>query len=150
MQGWRGPAVVLGLMGEGYITLRWQSTCYDVPVNLVRPHVVMNPHAVLNNSGPAPLAIEPPAAAAAPVLADQDSAAVEEQAAHFVFDQREWENYYNVESIDSNTQLHDSAVSLVTIAASLPTNGQQLHVVELRQNVVRSSEQAHQDGHQVF
>jgi hypothetical protein len=51
LEGWRGPAVVLALNGEGYITIRWQSHTLDVPVTQVRPHLLRTPNAALHNSG---------------------------------------------------------------------------------------------------
>jgi hypothetical protein len=45
LEGWRGPGVVLGFIGEGRVTVRWQSVVKDLPVNLIRPHMT-----VLNSS----------------------------------------------------------------------------------------------------
>jgi hypothetical protein len=39
LHGWRGPAVIISLDGEGSATVRWQGTLSDVPIHLLRPHV---------------------------------------------------------------------------------------------------------------
>ena len=39
LAGWRGPATVLAQVGEGMLTVRWQSSLFDVPIHHVRPHL---------------------------------------------------------------------------------------------------------------
>ena len=39
LRGWRGPASLISLDGQGMATVRWQGTLSDDPLNLVRPHV---------------------------------------------------------------------------------------------------------------
>ena len=51
--GWRGPAVIIGIPSEGFVTVRFQSTYLDIPLHHVRPHYNVTPNASLE-SGPAP------------------------------------------------------------------------------------------------
>jgi hypothetical protein len=39
VEGWRGPGVIIGFLGEGRVTVRWQSSIRDLPMNLIRPHI---------------------------------------------------------------------------------------------------------------
>ena len=144
LEGWRGPAVVLAHLGEGFLTCRWQGICMDVPVNHVRPHIVLSPHAAPGNSGPAPLEILPEATETTAPLAEA------QVAANIVFDQCEWEVYYGEESTDNAASLHHSAHALVAVASGLPLGSQLLHVITIRQGAIISSEQARRDGHQLF
>ena len=63
--GWRGPCVIINLLGEGMLTVRWQGVYMDIPVHHARPHLTSTPTATLNATGPpVPALIAPPAAAA--------------------------------------------------------------------------------------
>ena len=66
LEGWRGPATILALTVEGYVTLRWQSHNLDIPVNHIRPHLDVFPRPAL--PAPALAAVVPalPAVPAAP------------------------------------------------------------------------------------
>jgi hypothetical protein len=55
LMGWRGPAVVIALLGEGHVTCRWQSVFFDMPINLIRPHQTTTANASLESTGPAPM-----------------------------------------------------------------------------------------------
>ena len=147
LTGWRGPAVVLAHLSEGFLTVRWQSMCLDVPVNHIRPHMVFSPHASLANSGPAPQSTEQAKDISAATVEDQKS---EEAAAHYIHDMCEWESYYQIEASDNSSDLHPSAQTLVSVAASMPVGTQLLHALEYRQGHVVSSEHARRDGHQIF
>ena len=150
LHGWRGPAVVLSFLGEGYLTCRWQSICVDVPINHCRPHIVLSPNAALNNSGPAPLRIVPPADGAVVVAPPAPQVPAETVATHVCSDRNEWEQYWQVEATDEEMLLHDSTQPLVSIVAGLPVGELMLHAVILRQNHVQSSQAALRDGHQIF
>ena len=50
--GWRGPAVIVGTPGPGFLTVRFQSTYLDIPLHHIRPHFHSTPEAKLE-SGPA-------------------------------------------------------------------------------------------------
>ena len=39
LHGWRGPAVLVSLSGEGGAVVRWQGVFLDVPIHNVRPHL---------------------------------------------------------------------------------------------------------------
>ena len=54
LSGWRGPATVLALVGEGLITIRWQSTVFDAPIHHIRPHINISETKSL------PPAVQPP------------------------------------------------------------------------------------------
>jgi len=41
LSGWRGPATLLTLLGNGLCSVRWQSTTLDVPTHHVRQHLTL-------------------------------------------------------------------------------------------------------------
>ena len=41
VEGWRGPAILIAFVGEGLVTVRWQSTLRDLPMRYIRPHVTL-------------------------------------------------------------------------------------------------------------
>ena len=142
LEGWRGPATILSLLGEGYVTLRWQSHSLDIPVNHIRPHihvkpVVAAPKPVLP-SAPVP-AVEP--AAEQPALAAlvcQDERAV----------MTAWEDYWFSEASDFTQD--DAFLSLVSCVALQPINTSILHGITLRKGVVIPSGAAERDAGTLF
>ena len=74
---WRGPCVVVALLGSGFITVRWQSVYYDVPIHHARPHFFQTPAATLENSGqPVVPAVKDADKAETPAIADSAAATV--------------------------------------------------------------------------
>jgi hypothetical protein len=49
--GWRGPCVVVQVIGEGFLSLRWQGTTFDAPIHHIRPHALAVPTNHLADSG---------------------------------------------------------------------------------------------------
>ena len=41
LSGWRGPAIITSISGEGTVCVKWQGTYQDFPPHLVRPHRAM-------------------------------------------------------------------------------------------------------------
>ena len=129
MEGWRGPAVVLAKLGEGMLTVRFQSTRFDVATNQCRPHLVRTPIASLQNSGPPAPAISDdnqPKPLAALVL-DTESGAM-----------------FVTETDDEEFGL------LVSVTALMPLNTQRLHAVVMYQGVLRPNKAAVQDNLELF
>ena len=89
---WRGPCVVVALLGSGFITVRWQSVYYDIPIHHARPHYLQTPAAALENSGP------PVIPDSKPTIADQEIAPAITPADMLAF-----ESIYHIEASDMST-----------------------------------------------
>ena len=134
LEGWRGPATVLSLLSDGYLSIRWQSQVHDVPVNLIRPHIFQNS-----------IQGSPATVKAAPVNAGPISDERAE-AAHII--RCEWESYWLVESTD--TPLDEPFNALVSVASALPPTAQQIHGVANRKGVIMLSDAAIRDSAIIF
>ena len=99
LQGWRGPATVLALLGEGYLTLRWQSHVLDIPVNHCRPHVHRVPLAIPATAKPN-ASIEEAAAPEAAAALEEPSAASEAIALPNAAFVESWERYWMTAATD--------------------------------------------------
>ena len=163
MTGWRGPCVVLALQGEGFLTLRWQGVCFDLPVHHCRPHVTATPAAALPSSGhPVPALTNATSSTSAVVEAEDKSPADESLAAiAFVESLCEWEQENQCEAVDDNLEESeyvfkcfkiDSDVlpTLQSVAMSMNAGHQQIHAVTLRNTTVTPSDHLRQDGGAVF
>ena len=136
LEGWRGPATILSLLGEGYVTLRWQSHSLDIPVNHIRPHIHVAP--IVAAPTPPTVASVPAVEPAAPAIVDDAS-----RAALAV-----WENYWFTEA--SNAVMDDAFVSLVSCAALMPINTSIVHGLFTRNGVVLPSAAAERDSGILF
>ena len=140
LEGWRGPATILALLGEGYVTLRWQSHTLDIPVNHVRPHINVTPTV----AAPAPQPKE------SVVNASSDTAAgplaVVDDQTHTAL--VAWENYWFTEA--NNTVMDDAFLSLVSCTALMPLNTTIVHGLYTKDNVVLPSAAAARDSGVLF
>ena len=128
-EGWRGPGVILGFIGEGRATIRWQSNVKDLPFNLIRPHIN-----VMNTSALPKLADKASETAAAIPDAKPDEAA--DSAALVLYAELHelclardrYEAYFGTDSAD---QMRSPVLdSLISLASSLQTGSQQLHAID--------------------
>ena len=135
LEGWRGPAIVLQLLTDGYLTLRWQSQTHDVPVNLVRPHA--SRVAITARSQPA----------------ENASASIEDKRAEEVLPDQAlvcklWEEYWLLEAFD--TQLDEAFNTLVSVTCSLPPTTHHVHGISNRNGVIKLSDAAVRDSAVLF
>ena len=148
--GWRGPCVVLSLLGEGFLTVRWQGVCFDIPIHHVRPHLTATPLATLNSTGPPVPAIanQPPAAAienAAPVPAPPPP--IEEGATVFIEEQCFW----NAIEDPKCFRIHSDVLpSIQSVVMSMKNGHQQIHAVTLHDKKLVQSPAMIQDGSAIF
>jgi hypothetical protein len=104
--------VVLATLGEGYITVRWQSHTLDVPVTQVRPHLIRSPTAALHNSGKP--AIQQISDQPAIQLSSDQPADSEEQLALAMLVRDQWEQYWLLK-LQTLLTLHSMRLSLVLL-----------------------------------
>ena len=142
LEGWRGPAIVLQLLTEGYIALRWQSQVHDVPVNLVRPHA--NRKAITAITARFP---EPEPAAPSSTEPVEDDRAAEAARAEAMFCQL-WEEYWLMEATDA--PLDEPFNALVSVASNLPPTTQHIHGISNKNGVIKLSEAAVRDSAVLF
>ena len=133
LEGWRGPATILQLLGEGFASVRWQSQIIDVPINQIRPHIFRTPIPAL------------PAPPAPPQLTDAPPAAIQESI-HFM--NSSWEEYYHLEAVDN--PIDTAFEALVSVASSLPVTNQVIHGVINRKGVIGPTEAAARDNCVLF
>ncbi|MEI6872344.1 MAG: reverse transcriptase domain-containing protein, partial [Verrucomicrobiota bacterium] len=127
-EGWRGPGVILGFIGEGRATVRWQSSVKDLPFNLIRPHLT-----VMNSSALPQLAKAAVETIALPPL--EDAADVPAASAILFYEleklvsaRNRFEVYFGTDSAD---QMRSPELdSLVSLASSLQTGSQQIHAID--------------------
>ena len=141
LQGWRGPAIVIQLLGEGMLCVRWQSMVIDLPVHHVNSHINVSSTAAL-----------PPAAKNAfqdwiEKHAPDDEAEVNkelkgvadldrklDEAAMFTFftqEHRTWEMFYHEEIADQLKGDHECLDTFTSLTASMPNGAIQIHSVTL-------------------
>ena len=121
---WRGPCVVVAVLGSGFVTVRWQSIYYDIPTHHIRPHFLNTPSAVLENSGPP---VVPDTAA----LADQPAAAALANAdSPVLFIDNVFESVYSIEASDYATlQQPAEFYTLQSMIATMPASTQLIHAM---------------------
>ena len=132
LEGWRGPATILQLLGEGFASVRWQSQIIDVPINQIRPHIFRTPIPAL------------PAHPAPPQPADASPAAIQEDIQSSAPGVSSWEEYYHLEAVDN--PIDTAFEALVSVASSLPVTNQVIHGVINRKGVIGPTEAAARDN----
>ena len=132
--GWRGPAVIVSLSGEGLVTVRWQGTYLDMPVRQVRPHLPLIMPRQKNErlKGPRPEPAQEPVPQVVQLVWALEAAGVE---AH-----------------DGEPLMNSSAwCTLASITQSLPPGGGLLHTAGVDgHGVVRLSRDAERDDAQTL
>ena len=143
LEGWRGPAVVLALLGEGYVTIRWQSHTLDVPVPQLRPHLLRAPTAALHNSGK-------PTVLALPEVPQEIAIGNDPERAAFIEASCEdlWEKFYFADASDPIAD--PSFDALVSCVALMPLNVQAIHAIRIQNGRVISTQAAMADFHVIF
>jgi hypothetical protein len=163
-EGWRGPAVVLGFLGEGRVTIRWQSVLRDLPLNLIRPHInVLNTTALRQIKADA--AEEVQIIAAAPPAEEPASSSTSRQIvkrvlplpaeiAHVIHNddlvtgRNMFEVFFNTDAAD---QLRGVFLdSLVSLASVLQPGNQQIHAIDAMSAQHSWSRDAIRDQYGVF
>jgi len=142
--GWRGPCVLIAHLGEGFVTVRWQSVYLDVPVHHVRPHVMQRPDSSLNNSGAPVAPSDTPAIAAAPA-ADAIADAVS-----FIQDLALFEKDHDCEACDQVFLSTDTIYSLQRISMTIESGTQHIHAVQVKPSGIQSSLAAQRDGFVIY
>ena len=89
--------MIVAMIGDGFISVRWQSVNFDVPVHHCRPHHTATPLASISDTGPPVPALLPP-----PGLEDATEAAAVADASMFVEDMHVFEQSYGIEACDAN------------------------------------------------
>ena len=146
-EGWRGPAVVLGFVGEGRATVRWQSVVRDLPYNLLRPYIN-----ILNTTIP----LRVTAAVEEVAIPERASASTDlSRATHPVFDEEtfpvlrtNYEAFFNVSSADQLRGVYLD--TLVSLASALQIGVQAVHAIEAQNPRHGWSRDAIQDQYVVF
>jgi hypothetical protein len=169
LTGWRGPATVLALLGEGLITVRWQSTVYDVPVHHIRPHINISSTKAL------PPTVQPPTAVASipdnpmvKMMKQWDKEEFELQQLEQALDKptsetepsdiigfclpehHAWELFYDEEVADQLKPFQVYFDTLASIASSMPQGTVQNHSVEVRKGSLHTSRDAVRDMRAIF
>ena len=178
LTGWRGPATVLALLGEGLVTVRWQSTVYDVPVHHLRPHINISSSKALPKLKAPSDAIPKETNAMKALMekwdreevqlnkavADVEAAetkeaetAVMEKIFGFTFPStwftdahRHWETFYGEEASDQFLNTRNHFDTLAAITACMPTGTCQNHSIAIHKGNLAISRDAERDFHAVF
>lgn len=143
LQAWRGPAVIVSVLGDGFLTVRWQSTYYDVPAHHVRPHIVTNPHASLNSSGPALLPHPSVPAIAAPP--SSETAAAEAISALCTF-----ERTFLIEGCDQLVHDCPELQTLISLVMMTPVGTQRTHAIMPKDGEFVGTPAATADGFVIY
>ena len=138
LEGWRGPAVILQLLGEGSATIRWQTQVYDIPVNLIRPHIFRTP--ITAQAQPEPAKPDPNAPKALGDKSQEDPTKDKDSAEQIAM----WEEYYFSEAHDNPTD--DNFAALVSCASSMPPCSQVIHGIVNKNGVLYPTEPAIRDS----
>ena len=143
LQGWRGPATIIQLLGEGMVCVRWQSMVLDVPVHMIRPHIQVTLTKAL------PTAVQNPFRKMIEEYDKEEEVSEKERkeiealdkaldsdqdTTSFVFfsDQiHRWETFYNEEIADQLKGDYTCLDTLVSLTASMPLGSIQIHSVDL-------------------
>jgi hypothetical protein len=151
LQGWRGPATVLGIISGNLIAVRWQGVTVDAPMHHVRPHL---------SAVSAPQVVAPPPGLPAPsplaaAVADWDKDELEdlnkalEGHSHFV----KTSIFTMLTSFpidDQYQQINAHFDTLTVVTASMPLGEVQIHAVSSKNNVLVFSQAAQRDMHVLF
>jgi hypothetical protein len=171
-ESWRGPATILGFLGEGRCTVQWQSTVRDVPYNLIRPYISLLQPSVPLSALPDKSTVRPedpaPSAADAPqpltvkrrvtvvppnqplhVPTEGGSSSSTSNVHLAILEGRNsYECFFNTSSAD---QLRGPYLdTLVSLASTLQIGQQQLHAYDLRSPTNTWSRDAIRDDYVIF
>ena len=170
-ESWRGPATILGFLGEGRCTVRWQSIVRDVPYNLIRPFIsVLNvsvPLATIKDKGPtrseepataadAPpepvfrrsKTVPPPVTSTAEGQTEGGSSSSKGTFLALAIGRNEYETYFNTSSAD---QLRGPYLdTLMSLTSALQVGQQILHAFEINSPSHTWSRDAVRDGYVIF
>ena len=138
LTGWRGPATLLALLGNGLCSVRWQSTTLDIPTNHIRQHLTLIQYDTIND--PIDNVVDERAAAAAPA-----AAALPPVVEAFVteLDDETGEREHELSRFES-------AQPLFSLAQLMPSNSIQVHMIEDLNGKIISSAAALRDLHATF
>ena len=154
-EGWRGPGVVLGFVGEGRATIRWQSVVRDLPYNLIRPHLsVLNVSKPISNGtdNAAPSKpVEPK-----PAIQERASSSTDKGPSAVPFHEdltlsvlrNNFEVFFNISSADQLRGVYLD--TLMSLASTLQTGNQQIHAIEAQNPRHGWSRDAVRDQYVVF
>ena len=141
LQGWRGPAVVIQLLGEGMLCVRWQSMVIDLPVHHARPHINVSSTAALpptkKNAFQKWIDTHAPDDETRVQREMKDVSELDsklDEASMFTFFTKEhntWELFYNEEIADQLKEDHACLDTLTSMTASMPNGTIQIHSVTL-------------------
>jgi hypothetical protein len=148
MAGWRGPCLVLTMLGEGFLTVRWQGLCFDIPAHHCRPHITATPTATLPSTGPPITAVLKPAIVDKPAIEEVDAQPqIEEGAFIYIAEQCSW----NAIEDDTCFKIQsDVFPTLQSIAMCMKSGHQQIHAVTLDNTKVVQSDPMTRDGGAIF
>ena len=170
-ESWRGPATILGFLGEGRCTVRWQSIVRDVPYNLIRPYIsVINASMPLtaikdaeltSPEEPAPAAdapqelvarrpmkVPPPVTSTPPGRTEGGSSSSKGTYPAFTVGRNEYETYFNTSSAD---QLRGPYLdTLMSLTSAMQIGQQILHAFEINSSAHTWSRDAIRDGYVIF
>ena len=149
MAGWRGPCVILSLLGDGFVVVRWQGVCLDIPIHHCRPHVTATPIAALQSTGPPlrPISDKPKEEEPAKIV----DAPSEEGATVYIEEKCFWNEVEDAIKDPSCFRIQsDVFPTLLSVAMNLSVNAQQVHAITLQGNKIHASEHLKQDGGAVF
>ena len=150
LQGWRGPATVIQLLGEGLLCVRWQSMTLDVPVHMIRPHISVSSTKELPPvENPLKQYVkdreDEEAAADTAVIAQLDQAS-SSSGTFFLDEHRVWEAFYNEEIADQLKGDHTCLDTLVSLTSAMPTGTSQIHTVLVLKDKLTVSREAERDS----
>ena len=148
LAGWRGPAVVLSLLGDGFLTVRWQSACFDVAINQTRPHINVTPNASIQATGPPAASIAD--APLAPAQAPDVPPAIAQQALLCSEQRLEFERTYHIEGNDTWMMESPALDTIIGIVTGMPVGTTQIHAVAFKNHVLTPSRHAQIDNFAVF
>ena len=143
LQGWRGPGVIIQVHGEGLLCIRWQSMIFDTPVHLVRPHISITVTKPVEKN-PLQQYVQD---------IEKEEQAEDQQTVAYVDSRQKWELFYSEEIADQLAENEGTVCldTLVSLTASLPAGGTQVHAIDNRTNSkVQFSRDALRDGLNVF
>ena len=126
--GWRGPCVVCGVPTEGFVSVRWQSNYYDIPLQHVRLHYNAVPHSglpTIEDTSEEPAAASSSVQAFVPSLEVDQNPPLEGASAGFVFYCEEAQSCYAIDDLAMPVELF----TLASLASQLSPGTQLIHSV---------------------
>jgi len=135
LSGWRGPATLLALLGNGLCSVRWQSTTLDVPTHHVRQHLTLLQYDAIEDQqddpsdvpAAAPATMAPIAAEAFVTELDDTTGELERELSRF-----------------------EDAQPLFSLAQIMPKSSIQVHMISDLNGKIVSSAPARLDLHVTF